>query len=46
MCENSERAEEEIQKRLVIAKEKHGHIMLALFTAAQVYNEKYPDISC
>ena len=46
MCENSERAEEEIQKRLVIAKEKHGHIMLALFTAAQVFNEKYPDIRC
>lgn len=40
MCENSERAEEEIQKRLAIAKEKHDHIMLGLLIAAQLFNEK------
>ena len=43
MCENSEMTDEEIQKKIAIAKEKHDHIMLALLTAAQVFNEKYPD---
>lgn len=40
MCENSEMTEEEIQKRLAIAKENHDHIMLALLIAVQVFNEK------
>ena len=31
------------KKKIAIAKEKHDHIMLALLTAAQVFNEKYPD---
>ena len=40
MCENSEMTDEEIQKRLAIAKENHDHIMLALLIAVQVFNEK------
>ncbi len=40
MCENSGMTDEEIQKRIAIAKEKHDHIMLALLTAAQMFNEK------
>ena len=40
MCENSGMTDAEIQKRIAIAKEKHDHIMLALLTAAQVFNEK------
>ena len=40
MCENSGMTDEEIQKRIAIAKERHDHIMLALLTAAQVFNEK------
>lgn len=40
MCENSGMTDEEIQKRLAIAKEKHDHIMLGLLIAAQLFNEK------
>lgn len=40
MCENSEMTDEEIQKRLAIAKENHDHIMLALLIAVQIFNEK------
>lgn len=40
MCENSEMADEEIQKRLAIAKENLDHIMLALLIAVQIFNEK------
>lgn len=40
MCENSGMTDEEIQKRLAIAKEKHDHIMLGLLIAAKLFNEK------
>ena len=40
MCKNSGMTDEEIQKRLAIAKEKHDHIMLGLLIAARLFNEK------
>lgn len=38
MCEKNDMTEEEIQKRLIQAKETNYYILLALLTAAQVFS--------
>ncbi len=38
MCEKNDMTEEEIQKRLIQAKETNDYILLALLTAAQVFS--------